>query len=137
MATHLKSLDELPGLVGTELGVTEWTNVSQDQVNKFADATGDHQWIHTDPVRAAAGPFGGTIAHGYLTLALTPKVISEVLEIDERPGRSKLWAEQGPVPGASAGRIQCPCRGRHCLRGAETVGNRGRVQCALRVRCGE
>jgi acyl dehydratase len=83
MATHLKSLDELPGLVGTELGVTEWTNVSQDQVNKFADATGDHQWIHTDPERAAAGPFGGTIAHGYLTLALTPKVISEVLEIDE------------------------------------------------------
>ena len=82
MATHLKSLVELPGLVGTELGVTEWTNVSQEQVNKFADATGDHQWIHTDPERAAAGPFGGTIAHGYLTLSLTPKVIAELLEID-------------------------------------------------------
>ena len=83
MATHIKSLDELPSLVGTELGVTEWTKVTQEQVDKFADATGDHQWIHTDPERAASGPFGGTVAHGFLTLSLTPKAVSDVLQIGD------------------------------------------------------
>ena len=63
MAKHIKSLDELRALVVAELGVTEWTKVTQAQVDKFADATGDHQWIHTDPQRAASGPFGGTVAH--------------------------------------------------------------------------
>lgn len=83
MATHIKSLDELPSLVGTELGVTEWTKVTQEQVDKFADATGDHQWIHTDPERAASGPFGGTVAHGFLTLSLTPKAVADVLQIGD------------------------------------------------------
>jgi acyl dehydratase len=83
MATHIRSLDELPSLVGKELGVTGWTKVTQEQVDGFADATGDHQWIHTDPERAASGPFGGTIAHGFLTLSLTPKVVADVLQIDD------------------------------------------------------
>ena len=65
------SIDEIRALVGEELGVGTWMEVTQERVNAFADATGDHQWIHVDPERAAKGPFGGTIAHGYLTLSLT------------------------------------------------------------------
>jgi acyl dehydratase len=64
--------DEVKGLIGKELGVGEWHTVTQEQINQFADATGDHQWIHVDPERAKEGPFGTTIAHGYLTLSLLP-----------------------------------------------------------------
>lgn len=67
-----KNLDELVGAKGAELGPTEWLEIGQDRVNKFAEATEDHQWIHVDPERAADGPFGGTIAHGLLTLSLLP-----------------------------------------------------------------
>ena len=63
-------IDDLRGLVDTEIGVGNWHTVTQEQVNQFADATLDHQWIHVDPEKAAAGPFGGTIAHGFLTLSL-------------------------------------------------------------------
>ena len=69
MTTHV---DELASLVGTELGLTDWVKVDQQRINLFADATGDHQWIHVDEARAAAGPFGGPIAHGYLTLSMLP-----------------------------------------------------------------
>lgn len=64
--------DELTAAVGTHLGYSDWVTVTQEKVNLFADATGDHQWIHVDPERAATGPYGGTIAHGYLTLSLIP-----------------------------------------------------------------
>src|SRR5919202_1835664 len=64
------SIEELSAAVGEDLGTTEWLEVTQDRVDAFADATGDHQWIHVDVDRARSGPFGGTIAHGYLTLAL-------------------------------------------------------------------
>lgn len=67
---------------GTELGVSSWLEISQDRINMFADATGDHQWIHTDVERAAAGPFGATIAHGYLTLALIPALASSTYQVD-------------------------------------------------------
>ena len=83
MTTTLDTPRALLDLVGRELGRTDWREITQDQVNRFADATGDHQWIHTDPDRAAAGPFGTTIAHGYLTLSLTPIVLAEVLTIDQ------------------------------------------------------
>jgi len=83
MTTVLEQPADLLGLVGQSLGTTEWMNVTQQQVDLFADATGDRQWIHTDTERAAKGPFKGTIAHGYLTLALTPAVIAQVLEIRE------------------------------------------------------
>jgi acyl dehydratase len=66
-----------------DLGVTGWHRVTQEMVDRFADATGDHQWIHVDPDRAAGGPFGGPIAHGYLTLALIPQLISEMLRIED------------------------------------------------------
>jgi acyl dehydratase len=65
-------LSELVAAQGSELGPTEWLEITQERVNVFADATDDHQWIHVDPEKAAAGPFGGTIAHGLLTLALVP-----------------------------------------------------------------
>ena len=81
MATTVQDLDELATLVGTHLGYSEWQTISQDQVNRFADATGDHQWIHVDPERAKAGPFGGPIAHGYLTLSLAPVLVNEVLVV--------------------------------------------------------
>ncbi len=83
MTTVLDEPAELIELVGQCLGTTDWIEVTQDQVDLFADATGDHQWIHTDPRRAANGPFKGTIAHGYLTLSLAPVVISQVLQIRE------------------------------------------------------
>lgn len=72
---HVKvfeNLDELVAAAGTELGPTGWLEIDQDRVNKFAEATEDRQWIHVDPERAAGGPFGGTIAHGLLTLSLLP-----------------------------------------------------------------
>ncbi len=68
--------------IDQHLGYSSWHNVSQDQVNRFADATGDHQWIHIDVERAKAGPFGGPIAHGYLTLSLAPTLLAEVLQVD-------------------------------------------------------
>ena len=83
MTTVLEEPSDLLKLVGQRLGTTEWMKVTQHQVDQFAEATGDHQWIHTDPQRAAKGPFRGTIAHGYLTLSLAPVVISQVLEIRE------------------------------------------------------
>jgi len=78
----IPSIDALPGMVGTEFPHSEWHEVSQEEVNLFADATGDHQWIHVDPERAKAGPFGGTIAHGYLTLALVPVLMSTVVRVE-------------------------------------------------------
>jgi acyl dehydratase len=75
------SLEELESAVGEELGTSEWLTVEQDRVDQFAEATGDHQWIHVDVERAKAGPFGGTIAHGYLTLALIPQFLPGLLEV--------------------------------------------------------
>jgi acyl dehydratase len=74
-------VEELAAAVGTELGVSEWHAITQEQVDRFADATGDHQWIHVDPRRAADGPFGTTIAHGYLTLSLVPLFAAQVYAI--------------------------------------------------------
>jgi acyl dehydratase len=81
-STTVQAPIDLLNLVGQPLGVSSWHEITQDQVNMFAEATGDRQWIHTDPIRAAAGPFGGPIAHGYLTLALAPVVLAEVVEVD-------------------------------------------------------
>jgi len=81
----LDDLDELTSLTGEELGTSEWLEIDQDRVDRFADATGDHQWIHVDVERAASGPFGGTIAHGYLTLSLVPFLGSQVFSL-ETPG---------------------------------------------------
>ena len=75
-------LDEFVAAQGEELGPTDWLDVTQDRVNLFADATDDHQWIHVDPERAASGPFGGTIAHGLLTLSLLPHFTHQLYTVD-------------------------------------------------------
>src|ERR1700731_2392806 len=82
MTTHVKSIEELTPLIGTHLGYSDYRTVTQEEVNLFADATGDHQWIHVEPERAKSGPFGGPIAHGYLSLALVPSMLEEILTVD-------------------------------------------------------
>ena len=82
MATTVHGIDTFHELIGQHLGYSEWHRIDQEQVNLFADATGDHQWIHVDPERAKAGPFGGAIAHGYLTLSLAPVLLGEVLVVE-------------------------------------------------------
>ncbi|QFY11994.1 MaoC family dehydratase [Nonomuraea phyllanthi] len=81
MTTTADGLAEIKALAERDLGHSSWLEITQDRVNTFADATGDHQWIHTDPGRAAEGPFGGTIAHGYLTLSLLIPLFNELLDI--------------------------------------------------------
>jgi acyl dehydratase len=81
MTTIINGLDELKAQAGADLGRTGWLEVTQERVNTFADATGDHQWIHVDPERAAAGPFGAPIAHGYLTLSMVIPLFGELLEV--------------------------------------------------------
>jgi acyl dehydratase len=76
------SLDDFKAAAGEVLGTSDWVTITQEQINTFADATGDHQWIHVDPERAAKGPFGGTIAHGYLTLALLPAFAEQIYSIN-------------------------------------------------------
>ena len=75
-----ESLAELKPLVGEEVAVSDWVTVTQQRIDQFAEATGDHQWIHVDPQRAARGPFGTTIAHGYLTLSLLPLFADSAIE---------------------------------------------------------
>ncbi len=82
---------ELTAAVGQLLGTSDWNTITQEQVNTFAEATGDHQWIHVDPQRAADGPFGTTIAHGYLTLSLVPML------------RKQAWALEGTTMGINYG----------------------------------
>lgn len=75
-------LDELEQAVGSHLGFSDWHAITQERIDRFAEATGDAQWIHTDPVRAVSGPFGTTIAHGYLSLSLIPMMIGEIYRVD-------------------------------------------------------
>ena len=78
---HFAHLHDLQALVGREIGVSDWISVDQQRIDQFAAATGDHQWIHVDPVRAADGPFGRTIAHGFLTLSLVPEMFATAFDI--------------------------------------------------------
>ena len=82
MTTVFASPDALLDAVGTELGASDWMTVDQQRIDRFADATDDHQWIHVDPDRAAAGPFGCTIAHGYLSLSLLAPLMFDVLHVE-------------------------------------------------------
>jgi len=75
-------IDELEKVVGEHLGHSDWHTVTQQDVNLFADATGDHQWIHVDTEKAKSGPFGGTIAHGYMTLSLIPMLNAQIYRVD-------------------------------------------------------
>ena len=118
-----QTLDELTALVGQEIATSEWTTVTQQQIDLFAEATGDHQWIHVDPERAKAGPFGAPIAHGYLTLSLLPLLFANALQIDN----TRMGVNYGlnkvrfitPVPAGSR------VRGRLKLLSSEPVAGDG------------
>ncbi len=79
---HYKTLTEMQALVGQDLGSSDWLLIDQARIDQFAQATGDLQWIHTDPARAAAGPFGATVAHGFLTLSLVPVLSEAAFAVD-------------------------------------------------------
>jgi acyl dehydratase len=108
MGTIVDRLDDLAELAGQELGSSSWVEVDQHRIDMFAQATGDHQWIHTDPAKAKDGPFGTTIAHGYLTLALLIPMWSEILEV--REARTKINYGLGrvrfPAPLPSGAKIR-------------------------------
>jgi acyl dehydratase len=110
------TVDELKGLIGQELGVGDWLEITQERVNEFADATGDHQYIHVDPERAAKTFFGGTIAHGYLTLSLLPALGSTRKGI-----KINLGGKMGVNYGVNRVRFPAPVR----------VGKRIRVRTKL------
>ncbi len=106
-----KSVDELAKAVGEEIGPTEWLTIDQKRVNLFADATGDHQWIHVDLQRAASGPFGGTIAHGYMTLALIPWFASQLFLLETRAAKLNYGVNKVRFPNIVkvGARIRCSC----------------------------
>ena len=121
---HIKiALEELPSLVGQEVAVSDWVSVTQERVNQFAQATGDHQWIHVDPERAQAGPFGKTIAHGFFTLSLLPQFFETAFVIEP----SLMGVNYGlnkvrfPAPVPVGNRV----RGHMKLLAAEPVDNGG------------
>jgi acyl dehydratase len=101
--THVfRSADDLAAAVGTHLGFSDWLSVDQHRIDTFADATGDHQWIHVDRERAAAGPFGTTIAHGFLTLSLVPHLLRDLVDYPAWPVRINYGSDRvrflAPVP---------------------------------------
>lgn len=129
MVNIYNNAEEVLAAVGTSLGVTEWLSIDQARITGFAEATNDHQWIHVDPERAKEGPFGGTIAHGYLTLALAGSYfLSQLIDVRMRMGvnygtdRVRFPA---PVPVGAA------IRGRGEIIKAEVV--QGGVQATVRV----
>ncbi len=81
-ASDFASVSDLASAVGSHLGYSDWWEITQERVDTFADATDDHQWIHVDPERAASGPFGGPIAHGYLTLSMAVPLIEQIVWVD-------------------------------------------------------
>ena len=118
-----QTLSDLAACVGQEVAVSEWLTITQSQVNQFAEATGDHQWIHVDPEKAKSGPFGGPIAHGFLTLSLLPKFFESSFEIVQ----SRMGVNYGlnkvrftaPVPVGSR------LRARMTLLASEPIDNGG------------
>ena len=103
------TLAELEQSSARELGTSDWHEITQAQINQFADATGDHQWIHVDPQRAADGPFGTTVAHGYLTLSMLPMMLSEVVSVSDAVMGVNYGTEKirftNPVPVGSRVRL--------------------------------
>lgn len=109
MSVVVRGPDDLHALVGEDIGISSWVGLTQDQINGFADLTGDHQWIHTDPERAAGGPFGTTIAHGYLTLSLLVPLLEEILVLENRTSSVNYGLDKvrfpAPVPAGSRVRM--------------------------------
>jgi acyl dehydratase len=125
MTTIVNGIDGLKAKIGEHLGYSEWMEITQDRVNQFADATGDHQWIHVDPERAKSGPFGGPIAHGYLTLSLAPHLLGSTFRVDGismgvNYGLNKLRFPS-PVPVGSKLRVGAALAGVEDIAGGAQV----------------
>jgi acyl dehydratase len=119
--------DEIKALAGRDLGASDWLEVTQDRVDTFADATGDHQWIHVDAARAAAGPFGTTIAHGYLTLSLVIPLFGGLLKVN--------GTRMGVNYGLEKVRFPNPVRVGSRIRLAATVVDVAEVTGGLQMTC--
>jgi acyl dehydratase len=113
MTTTL-TIDELEQAGERKLGTSAWHDITQEQVNTFADATGDHQWIHVDPEKAAQGPFGTTVAHGYLSLSLLPGLLGSMLSVTDARMGINYGIEKvrftAPVPSGSRVRLKATIR---------------------------
>jgi acyl dehydratase len=130
MTTIVPSPRDLLGMGGTDLGVTGWIVIDQSRIDGFAEVTGDHQWIHVDPVKARDGPFGTTIAHGYLTLSLVNVFLPQLIEVQKFSAGINIGADNlrflSPVPAGS--RI----RGKGEIVKVEEVKN-GAIQAVVRI----
>jgi acyl dehydratase len=127
---HIASVEELKSLIGQEVAVTDWFIVSQERVNQFADATGDHQWIHLDVERARKEtPYGGTIAHGFLTLSLLPMVMQSAVSM--APSKMSLNYGLSKVRFPSPLPVGSRVRGRMLLQDVEDI--EGGVQVSWKV----
>ena len=129
MTTIFKTPHDLEAAVGTKLGESEWLTIDQDRINLFADATGDHQWIHVDPVKAKEGSFGTTIAHGYLTLSLVNMFLPEIVDVQGISMGVNYGCEKIRFP--SAVKVNSRVRGVGELTQVEHV--KGGVQATIRV----
>lgn len=129
MTTVFKSPNDLAAAVGTRLGESEWLQIDQERVNLFADATGDHQWIHVDPERAKDGPFGATIAHGYLTMSLVNMFLPQIVDVQGISMGVNYGADKMRFPNAV--KVGAKVRGVGELVNVEEV--KGGVQATIRV----
>lgn len=128
MVTTLDSEQAVLDAVGSELGTSEWMTVTQARIDGFADATDDHQWIHVDPERAKDGPFGATVAHGYLTLSLVNRFLPEIVDVHMKMGVN-YGTDKVRFPAAVP--VGSRIRGRGELTDAREVS--GGVQATIRV----
>jgi acyl dehydratase len=129
MSTVFEQPADLLGAVGQHLGYSDWVEIDQQRINLFADATGDHQWIHVDPVKAAEGPFGKTIAHGYLTLSLANLFLPQIMEVRDTSMGVNYGCEKVRFP--SAVPVGSNVRGGGEVISAEEV--KGGVQVVVRM----
>ncbi|MCY1536363.1 putative enoyl-CoA hydratase 1 [compost metagenome] len=129
MAVIFDTPSALLARVGEQLGASDWISVEQSRIDQFAEATGDHQWIHVDPVRAAAGPFGACIAHGYLTLALVNLFLPQIVEVRGISMGVNYGCDKVRFPNVV--RAGSRVRGSAQLVAAEAV--KGGVQATIRV----
>ncbi len=129
MTTVFSCPDELQASVGKTLGYSQWLTIDQSRINLFADATGDHQWIHVDPIKAKQGPFKGTIAHGYLTLSLVNLFLPEIVDVQGISMGVNYGCEKVRFPSPVA--VDSQVRGKGELVAVEDV--KGGIQARIRV----
>lgn len=129
MTTVFRHPGELASAVGRPLGKSDWLEISQERINLFADATGDHQWIHVDPERAATGPFGACIAHGYLTLSLVNMFLPQIIDVQGTSMGVNYGCDKVRFPAAVP--VGSRVRGSGELISVEDI--KGAVQAVVRV----